>query len=98
MYLSILSWCRYTQNTLGPIEYGATHPSIANLGSSNWTIAGDNYCFGNGFVGEVCLQDGYGNVGSAWEYACGRAAAEVETIERSIGRFIFGGLVSLQKK
>lgn len=79
---------------MGPIEYAATHASIANLGNSNWTVAGDNYCHGHGFAAEVCKYGGWGHDRSAWAYQCGKAPASSKTIDRSLSRFIFGGLVS----
>jgi hypothetical protein len=54
-----------------PITFAAARTSIANLGSSQWTPAGDRYCNGNGFAARVCVPGGWGANDTAWAYTCG---------------------------
>jgi RNA recognition motif-containing protein len=88
---------RYTLLDLEAIEYAATHASIANLGGPDWTpdagAGGGGGCSGNGFAAVVCEEGGWARpTPSAWDYACGRAPANVTSSPRSLSRYIFGGL------
>ena len=92
---------RYTTNVLGPIEFAATHLSIANLGNSSYSTGGTySACNANGFASTVCSPNGWmlgatastSAVNTAWNYPCGTAPSSLDGSNYVVAGFIFGGL------
>ena len=86
---------RYTLATLPPVEYAATHTSIANLGSASWTPGSDERaCSGRGFAALTCSRGGWGD--PLADFQCGSGNVSVSAAASgSAGRlqFLFGTVI-----
>ena len=92
---------RYTLSTLDSLEYAATHSSIVNIGSFEYTPKDTkDACSYNGFASNVCDPNGWkldstytkSVSGTAWDYQCGKAPDSMKADANGISSYVFGGV------